>query len=214
MSNESTKRIISSLVIFPIALFFIIKGTFYYAFFLSIFLLILLAEWIKMNKKKSYKFFGSLFLILSTISAYILREYSLIIFLYVILICIATDTGGYIFGRVFKGPKLIKISPNKTYSGMLGSFILSIIIGYFFINEFTNYFYYHHAISSNHVSSLFLSLIVSSISQFGDLIVSYFKRLNKIKDTGKILPGHGGLLDRVDGMLFSIPFVYLLTLIF
>ena len=214
MSNESTKRIISSLVIFPIALFFIIKGTFYYAFFLSIFLLILLAEWIKMNKKKSYKFFGSLFLILSTISAYILREYSLIIFLYVILICIATDIGGYIFGRVFKGPKLIKISPNKTYSGMLGSFILSIIIGYFFINEFTNYFYYHLEISSNHVSSLFLSLIVSTISQFGDLIISYFKRLNKIKDTGKILPGHGGLLDRVDGMLFSIPFVYLLTLIF
>ena len=130
------------------------------------------------------------------------------------MICIATDIGGYIFGRVFKGPKLIKISPNKTYSGMLGSFILSIIVGYFFINEFTNYFYYHHAISSNNVSSLFLSLIVSSISQFGDLIVSYFKRLNKIKDTGKILPGHGGLLDRVDGMLFSIPLVYLLTLIF
>ena len=128
-----------------------------------------------------------------------------------------TDIGGYIFGKTFKGPKLTKISPKKTYSGLMGSFVLSIIGGLIFI-EFVNNFIIN--IHFNFINfklidielNLFLLLfilIVSFVSQIGDLTVSYFKRLAKIKDTGKILPGHGGLLDRIDGIIFAIPFAYI-----
>ena len=119
----------------------------------------------------------------------------------VILICISTDIGGFVFGKTFKGSKLIKISPNKTYSGMIGSFFLSIISAFFYTN------YYDLIYWTDNV--LFITVIlISSVSQIGDLTVSYFKRISKIKNTGKIIPGHGGLLDRIDGMLFAIPFAY------
>ena len=123
------------------------------------------------------------------------------------LICVSTDIGGYIFGKIFKGPKLTKFSPNKTYSGMFGAYFLSILIVLYFLNEKLiflnkneNSFFY----------SLVFILIVSTISQFGDILISYFKRLSNIKDTGKIIPGHGGLLDRVDGMIFAFPSSYLI----
>ena len=131
---------------------------------------------------------------------------------------ILTDIGGYIFGKVFKGPKLTKISPKKTYSGVIGSFILSVVGSLIFIEYFGNL---KNSIYLNYISFepyginlnlfvLFFILISSLTSQLGDLIVSYFKRIAKIKDTGKILPGHGGLLDRIDGVVFNVPFVYLL----
>jgi phosphatidate cytidylyltransferase len=107
--------------------------------------------------------------------------------------------GGYFFGKTFKGPKLTKISPNKTYAGALGSFILSIITGLIF-NQ-----YFASIDVSSKLSFLILILFISLISQIGDLIISYFKRKAKVKDTGKILPGHGGLLDRIDGLIFAIP---------
>ena len=122
-----------------------------------------------------------------------------------------------IFGKTFKGPKLTNISPKKTYAGLIGSFVLSIIGGLIFV-EFMNNFIID--IDFNFISfepieirlNLFLLLfisIVSLVSQAGDLVVSYFKRIAKIKDTGKILPGHGGLLDRIDGIIFVIPFAYI-----
>jgi phosphatidate cytidylyltransferase len=161
-----------------------------------------------MTKKKSYNIFGFIFLIFSFYSIFKLRNdfngdyYYLLI---VTIICVSTDIGGYIFGKLFKGPKITKISPKKTYSGMIGSFLLSII----FINFLLS--------SSNLIKSIILTketfifiLLVSAVSQIGDIMISYFKRLSKIKDTGKILPGHGGLLDRIDGMIFAFPFSYLI----
>jgi len=118
----------------------------------------------------------------------------------VILICVSTDIGGYVCGKIFKGPKLIKISPNKTYSGMLGSYLFSII----FVKI---YIYYFNLIEVPNI--YVLTFLISSISQIGDIIISYFKRISKIKDTGIILPGHGGLLDRTDGMIFAIPFYFI-----
>ena len=120
-------------------------------------------------------------------------------FLAVLLVCISTDIGGYIFGKIFKGPKLIKISPKKTYSGVIGGYLMSIIFYYLFIN--LNYGY---EINSN---AFIFILLISTISQLGDITISYFKRLSKIKDTGKILPGHGGLLDRLDSYLPTV-FIY------
>jgi len=164
-------------------------------------------EWIKMCKKKYLmNFFGNIFLIFSFFSAFYIREnIGLLFFLFVILICIFTDIGGYIFGKVFKGPKLTKISPNKTYSGVIGGFLISLSVGLFFL-QYTNNDFLGNDSSKILPAILFISLI----SQLGDLIISYFKRKAKLKDTGNILPGHGGLLDRIDGMIFVIPIIFIL----
>ena len=136
MHNEFKKRLISSLIIIPVALFFIIKGSVFFTFFLGVFFLATSYEWLKMNKKKTNKFLGILYLLFAFYSAYLLREkISLALFILTIVICISTDLGGYVFGKIFKGPKLTKISPNKTYAGMIGSFVVSIIVGSIFIGE-------------------------------------------------------------------------------
>ena len=161
-----------------------------------------------MSKKKSYNILGFLFLIISFYSIYKLRnnyDGAYEVFLVVTLICVSTDIGGYIFGKIFKGPKLTKFSPNKTFAGMIGGFILSII----FINFFLQNLYLEGIFDLKQITFFFI-IIISSVSQLGDIIISYFKRLSKIKDTGKIIPGHGGLLDRIDGMIFAFPFSHLI----
>jgi len=203
MSQELTKRILSSVIIVAIAFFFIIKGSFFYIFFLLVFFFITSFEWYKMTKNKNYFLLGLIFLIVSFLSAFLLRNIYLDDFVLVILICISTDIGGFVFGKIFKGPKLTKISPNKTYSGMIGSFFLSIISSLFYVNYYDLVYWTDDVI-------LIAVILISSISQIGDLTVSYFKRKSKIKNTGKIIPGHGGLLDRIDGMLFAIPFAFIL----
>jgi len=161
-----------------------------------------------MSLKKPYYLIGFIFLIISFYSAYKIRTIMGVDYLYfiiILLICISTDIGGYIFGKFFKGPKLTKISPKKTYSGVIGGYFFSIIIlslclsaGLLTKPQELNF------------DTFVLILLISTISQIGDIIISYFKRLSKIKDTGKIIPGHGGLLDRIDGMIFAFPFAYLI----
>ena len=218
MKTEFTKRVLSSIIIAPIALFFIIKGSVFFDFFLCVIFFVTVFEWLKMSKKlKMIKFFGILFLFLSILNAYFLRNtYGAEIFVFVILISILTDLGGYIFGKIFKGPKLTKISPNKTYSGAVGSFIVCLIGSLIYIEYISNSSllsfqngYAPHSIE-HILLTLFIILVISLISQIGDLTISYFKRLAKIKDTGSILPGHGGLLDRIDGIIFAIPFSYII----
>ena len=113
---------------------------------------------------------------------------------------------------MFKGPKLTKISPNKTYSGMIGSYLFAIIGMSLFLNSLVFFAGLGVETNSSEITIIFFVfvLFISTISQIGDIIISYFKRLSKIKDTGKILPGHGGLLDRVDGMIFAFPFSYII----
>ena len=207
MEKELQKRILSSLVLIPIALFFIIKGTYFFNFFLILCLIITLHEWYMMSKKKNYHIFGHLFLLFSFYSAYFIRnEFTsgFYVFLAILLICIFTDIGGYIFGKIFKGPKLTKISPKKTYAGVFGGYLLSIIFVYIF-NDYYN--------ENFDLKEFILVIIISTISQLGDIVVSYFKRLSKIKDTGKLIPGHGGILDRIDGMIFAFPFYFIIYLI-
>ena len=210
MRKEFEKRILSSIFIIPIALFFVLQGSVFFLFFLGILFLVTSYEWIKMIKKNQFiKIIGIMFLFFSFYSAYQLRNYleltvGLNAFLFIILICIFTDIGGYVFGKIFKGPKLTKISPNKTYAGMIGGYFLSIM-------SFIIYSYY----INEPVTLLFLIIVIfiSSISQIGDIVISYFKRLSNLKNTGMIIPGHGGILDRIDGMLFAIPAFYLIHLI-
>ena len=206
INKDLQKRILSSLILIPVAFFFIIQGKVFFAFFLGLIFLVTSYEWLKMCKEDhKMKFLGIIFLSFSFYSSFYIRENSeLFLFLFIILICIFTDIGGYVFGNIFQGPKLIKISPKKTYAGVLGGFLFSLIAGLSFMKIFEiNYLEIFNI-------NIFLSiLIISLISQIGDLIISFFKRKAKLKDTGNILPGHGGLLDRVDGLIFVMPFVYL-----
>ena len=208
MKNEFFKRLFSSIILIPLALFFIIKGSLFFIFFISFCFLITSYEWHMMTKKKSYNIIGFIFLIFSFYSIYKLRinpDNDFWLLLFITIICVSTDIGGYVFGNIFKGPKLTKFSPNKTYSGMIGGFLLSIIS----IIIFANFIYAKVDIPINW---FVFAISISSISQIGDIIISYFKRLSKIKDTGIIIPGHGGLLDRVDGMIFAFPFSYIILL--
>jgi phosphatidate cytidylyltransferase len=206
MSEELIKRILSSIILIPIALFFIIKGSFLFIFFILICLSAIIYEWHMMSRKKFYRIFGFIFIFLSFYTIYKLRiDNDFWVLLFITIICVSTDIGGYIFGKIFKGPKLTKFSPNKTYAGMIGGYLLSIISAIILTN-----FYFNEDLS---LKWFIFVILISTISQLGDIIISYFKRLSKIKDTGKIIPGHGGLLDRVDGMLFAFPFSYLIFLI-
>tara|TARA_B100000963_G_scaffold343700_1_gene345808 strand:- start:1788 stop:2282 length:495 start_codon:yes stop_codon:yes gene_type:complete len=160
-----------------------------------------------MSKKKNYNIFGHLFLFFSFYSAYFIRNElatGYYIFLAILLICISTDIGGYVFGKILKGPRLTKISPKKTYAGSFGGYLLSIICVYIY-NIYFN--------ENLNMKDFILIIAISSISQLGDIIVSYFKRLSKIKNTGNLIPGHGGILDRIDGMIFAFPFCFIIYLI-
>ena len=220
MNNEILKRILSSLIIIPVALFFIIKGSYFFNFFILICFLISSYEWHIMSKNKKYYLPGFIFIIFSFYAVYYLRNEmagDYIYFIMIVMICIFTDIGGYIFGKIFKGPKLTKISPNKTYSGVIGGYLFSIIFMsfYFSYSDFLYQFINLNITGAELDLHQFVFVIaISTISQLGDITISYFKRLSKIKNTGKIIPGHGGLLDRIDGMIFAFPATYLIFKIF
>ena len=212
IKEEIIKRILSSIILLPTVLFFIIKGSFLFNFFIFICFLITTYEWLKLSKNNLLKFFGTIFIIISFYTIFKIRndfDRDYLHLLLVAIICVSTDIGGYLFGNIFKGPKLTKISPKKTYTGVIGSFLLSLI--------FTNLFLEFSSNVQNFelTKEMFLFiLIVSFVSQIGDLIISYFKRKSKMKDTGAIIPGHGGILDRIDGAIFALPFSYVLFLNF
>ena len=213
MLKELEKRLISSIILILITFLVILEGKNFFYTFLFITFLISSYEWLKMIKRADIKLYGILFLCFSFYSAFYFRDQNLEGFLLIILICVSTDIGGYIFGNLFKGPKLSKISPNKTQSGMIGGFVLSLISSSIFVLQYGNDIYIDQSLIENDLKFIILILSISGVSQIGDLIISYFKRASKIKNTGNIIPGHGGLLDRIDGMIFVFPFVYFVTAI-
>ena len=219
INRELQKRILSSIILIPIALFFIFQGPVFFAFFLSIFFLTSSYEWVKMNKKDSFKALGLFYLLLICYLTYLFRQNFFFQFILVLIVCIFTDLGGYIFGKIFKGPKLTKISPKKTYAGLIGSFVLSIIAVLVYVKYINlgqaayteiQYLLLKNNLENLNLYFLIIILLISLTSQIGDLIISYFKRLAKVKDTGNLLPGHGGLLDRVDGIIFALPVSYII----
>ena len=211
MQSEFLKRIISSVILIPIVLFFIIKGSFLFTFFVLLCFVISSYEWHLLSKKKKYYYPGFIFLIFSFLSFHYLGQldYGEVMF-FILVICVSTDIGGYIFGKIFKGPKLTKLSPNKTYAGAVGGILISIISAYYYL-LWRNGDYYIFA-NFPEEPLLLICTTISIISQFGDIIISYFKRLVKVKNTGNFIPGHGGILDRIDGMIFVFPFVHLIEL--
>ena len=210
IKNELSKRIYSSLILIPIVLYVIIKGSILFNFFISICFIITAYEWLQMSKQNIQKIFGLSFIIISFYTIFLIRndfDKDYFHILLIAIICISTDTGGYIFGKLLKGPRLTKLSPNKTYSGVIGSFLFATIITILFFELTSIIFDFRFELET-----FIFVLAVSLVSQIGDIIISYFKRISKIKDTGNIIPGHGGILDRIDGMIFAYPFSYLIFL--
>lgn len=212
MKNEFLKRVISSIILIPIVFISIIEGNVFFNLLLILLLIISIYEWKKISFNKLF-FLGIIFLFFSFFCIYKIRNYSFddninqFNFFLITLLCLSTDIGGYFTGSILKGPKLTKISPNKTISGSFGSFVFPIITIYLFL-QFSDFFFNY----SNIMDFKFITLIlfISGISQIGDLLISYFKRKSKLKDTGNIIPGHGGLLDRIDGVIFAFPVYYVL----
>jgi phosphatidate cytidylyltransferase len=225
MSQNFLKRLITSIIL--LCLLFFVNFSHKYIFILSILILsiIICIEANNLfsklmnnryfNEKSSLNKFNTKFLSLNTMTFFYIffifcyfsyelhRSEGPIFFLYIISICFFTDIGGYIFGKIIGGKKLSKISPNKTISGTIGSFIFSI----FPLILMSNFNYLNLEVN---ITNIFFCLFISLTSQLGDLFISFIKRKAKIKDTGNILPGHGGVLDRVDGIIFAVPFSYFL----
>ena len=215
--SEFKKRIITSFFLLLI-IFFSFLNLISLSLFLFILTFITLVElhnmYKKIYKKKFFflfvtNFFSVLYLgyFSFTVILFLSNEFLIdkFVVLYLLIICISTDIGGYVFGKIIGGKKLTKISPNKTISGSIGSFVFSLIP----IILFTKL---DHLKIELDLYGIIFSLLISLVSQFGDLLISYLKRKAKIKDTGKILPGHGGLLDRIDGLIFVMPVYFILRL--
>ena len=215
--SEFNKRLISSILMVPAIIFIVLLGSYYFIFFLYLCFAISIYEWINISNSKKYLVPGIFLLMLSFYSAYKIRYTSynefdgVYLFLFILFICVLTDLGGYFFGKILKGPKLTKISPNKTISGFVGGFLLPLLIFYVLVKSeiFT---LNNKNLTENFLSFIFFIIIISFISQVGDIAVSYFKRLSGIKNSGNIIPGHGGILDRIDGMIFVFLISYFLYL--
>jgi phosphatidate cytidylyltransferase len=195
--NNFKKRFVVSLFAFPLIYILLYQKLLFNLLILIVFLFCLY-EWNKILKKKNPIFFLGLLILLvflfSLIRIYNIEDFNLK-FLWLILITWLTDIGGYIFGKLFGGPKLVKISPNKTWAGALGSVILSQLS--FLIFFLDNSYKFNVAI-------IFIQIFLSIVGQIGDILMSYIKRKNNKKDTSNFIPGHGGFLDRVDGLIWII----------
>ena len=214
MKSELLKRSISSL--FLMSLVFLSALINDYIFLSILFIVVILSwiEWIKVIEKirfkKIYRVIHIILFLIYLLMAFIVCFNVFVIdkyfFLTILMICVFSDVGGYVFGKTFGGKKLTKISPNKTISGSIGSFILS-YIGFFII-----YLYFGDLLFVRlQIEALvFIPFFISLICQLGDLFISYFKRRAKIKNTGNLIPGHGGLLDRIDGSIFALPIGFII----
>ncbi len=220
MNIEFKKRVITSLILMSL-----LTAMYFYSFIMIISLIIIaMIAWVEFyaliskilikNSLKDkffrglYKTVSLLYLSLLVYFIFLIESYYFnlkIYLLYSVIVAILSDIGGLVFGKTFKGKKLTKLSPNKTISGSIGSFIFSLLLIPFFNEELIKY---------NFIALALITIIISLISQLGDLFISYLKRKAKVKNTSDILPGHGGFLDRIDGIIFAIPIGILLFNIF
>ena len=215
MSKNFQKRIYTSIFLF-LLLFLMIVDSHITTFFLMLIGIFSVLEFFKIilkifEKNKIKQFFYNIIFIIYIFSfcTYFLiltsfLHLKILIFM-VLLTCVASDIGGFIFGKIFKGPKLTKISPNKTISGAIGSLIFSslliLMLTYYLTKSFDLY-------------TIIIGCIISISCQIGDLFFSFLKRKSFLKDSGNFLPGHGGILDRIDGILLGIPVGFLTFVIF
>ncbi len=212
MLSETLKRIFTSIILLPILFFATIYSSFYLISLLIIVYLLCVYEIIINNKNIFFNLFANTLLLVSFFSFYYLRgntDNSLTILFWILISTFLSDIGGYIFGKIFKGKKLTKISPNKTYSGSIGSIILS-CLSLPLLNSLQFFFFSKLLIDFLKFEFLIFTVLISIVCQLGDIFVSLWKRKAKIKNISNILPGHGGILDRIDGLIFVLIFCLIL----
>ena len=218
MSEEFKKRLVTSIFLITLLILMYI-----YSYILIVSLIVIaIITWVEfyaiISKIFSSEIFKDRFLriifkaisltYLSTIVFIIIKyqtSYLSVFITYSVLVAIASDIGGLVIGKTLKGRKLTSISPKKTISGSLGSFIFSLLLIPFFIDSL---------LINSFLLLFFITLVISLASQTGDLFISLLKRKAKVKDTSDLLPGHGGFLDRTDGIIFAVPLGILLLNIF
>ena len=222
MSKNFINRILTSFILLLIFFFSLFTHQILWTFLIILAAILSFFEFNNLVKKKYknkknkllfFNFISFFYLIIFVMAGYDLYSSPPVNLLFFLSICIFSDSGGYIVGKLIGGRKLTKISPNKTLSGSIGSFLFSIIPAFIFLKIYKqteNLIYYNENLTQLILTCLFLSLIC----QLGDLLISFFKRQANVKDTGSLLPGHGGLLDRIDGVIFVIPVAFIVDKIF
>ena len=204
--SEFLKRFLTSIILLPIFFYFIYLSNIYLIILLFFFYILSAYEIYKNSKSIKLNIFGNIVLILAFFSLFFLRgetNYTLVILLWILISTFLSDIGGYVFGKIFKGKKLTKVSPKKTYSGAVGSLFLS-VISLPLVNFLQKIFFNEILINIISYKYFTLTLLVSIICQTGDIFVSSIKRKINIKDTSNLLPGHGGIIDRIDGLIFVL----------
>ncbi len=222
MNKNLLNRILTSIILLVIFLFCLFTQKILWTFLLITAAILSFLEFNNLVKKKfknnqnnilSFNIFSFIYLSLFVFVGYELYSSPPLDLLFILLICIFSDTGGYIIGNLVGGRKLTSISPKKTVSGSIGSFLFSIVPVFVYssiYNQTENLIFYSENLSLLIATCLFLSLIC----QLGDLFISYYKRQANVKDTGSLLPGHGGLLDRIDGIIFVLPAAFIIDKLF
>lgn len=215
MNYELVKRILTSLTLLPVLIYCSYKSGFYFIIFLSTIYFLSFYEIFANTKNLLFNFISNTIIILAIFSFYYLRgstSSSLIVLYWVLLSTFLSDIGGYIFGKIFKGKKLTKISPNKTISGSVGSIVFS-FMSLLILNVFQELLLGEKLVNFYQLKYFLITFMFSIICQSGDLFVSFWKRKIKIKNISNILPGHGGVLDRIDGLIFVLIFSFLIKII-
>jgi phosphatidate cytidylyltransferase len=214
MNNELFKRILTSVILLPILYYVTVYSGIYLIILLMLFYTVSIYEIITNTKNLLFIISTGIFLIFSFYSFYFLRgdtEYSLVVLFWILTSTFLSDIGGYVFGKILKGRKLTKISPNKTYSGAIGSIVLS-CLSLPIINLLQIYSFKKLLVNFFELKFLLFAMIISLVCQLGDLFVSFLKRKNNLKNISNLLPGHGGILDRIDGLIFVLIFCFILRL--
>lgn len=212
MKSELFYRILTSVILLPILFLATFYSEIYLILLLLLFYFLSMYEIIKNTTNLLFIFFSLILLFFSFYSFYILRGdtvSSLIIIYWILISTFLSDVGGYSFGKIFKGRKITKISPNKTYSGVLGSFLLS-CLSIPLMNLLQLILLKKTIINFLELNFLIITILISLVCQIGDLFVSFLKRKINIKNLSNMLPGHGGILDRIDGLIFVLLFAFIL----
>lgn len=214
MNKELISRIFTSFLLLPILIYCTYFSGYFFIVFLVLIYLLCFYEIIKNVKHLLFIIVSNSIIILALYSFYHLRgntDYSLITIYWILVVTFLSDIGGYVVGKTFKGKKLTKISPKKTYAGSIGSFFFS-LFSLPLLNSIQEYFFSDNLFNFFQLKYIFLTIIISLVCQLGDLYVSFWKRRIKIKNTSNILPGHGGVLDRIDGLIFVLIFCYVIKM--
>jgi phosphatidate cytidylyltransferase len=208
--KENTKqRVVTALILIPFALYAIFYSKNVFILAAIAIAILMTTEWLDITKtakdQNKWRLIGFFYILIPIYSVIKIRLYDEDVLFWMFAVIWATDIFAFFAGRSLGGPKLAPtISPNKTWSGLAGGLVASMLIG--LMSSFM--------FSGGALFFIFISVLLAVIEQASDLVESKIKRIFGVKDSGNIIPGHGGVLDRLDGMMLVAPTVLFLITVF